>query len=145
MAAPSQLHKAIRSSLSVVYMICDNINCFWLLVHCVRLDRSLARLKAGNNMAARMAMMAMTTSNSMRVNPNTLRAWTDDERESSLFITFTIFRLGERCEDYLPKLYFASVRFSAQHLELGLSENHVRRVIQPTNGATKRYQMPRPH
>ena len=29
----------------------------------------LALAKAGNNMAARMAMMAITTSNSMRVNP----------------------------------------------------------------------------
>lgn len=32
-----------------------------------------ARAKAGNNMAAKMAMMAITTNNSMRVNPNDSR------------------------------------------------------------------------
>ena len=40
-----------------------------LLRHCVRLAFSLARPSAGNNIAARMAMIAMTTSNSISVKP----------------------------------------------------------------------------
>ena len=35
----------------------------------MRLALSLERANAGSSMAARMAMMAMTTNNSMRVNP----------------------------------------------------------------------------
>src|SRR5262245_9776621 len=40
-----------------------------LLRHLIRLPFSLAALKAGNSMAARIAMMAMTTSSSMSVKP----------------------------------------------------------------------------
>ena len=41
---------------------------WWLLlIHVVRLAWSLARLNAGNNSAAKIAMMAMTTSSSTRV------------------------------------------------------------------------------
>jgi hypothetical protein len=35
----------------------------------MRLAESFARVKAGNSIAANIAMMAMTTSNSMRVKP----------------------------------------------------------------------------
>ena len=37
-------------------------------MHEARFARSLARAKAGSNIAARIAMMAMTTSNSIKVN-----------------------------------------------------------------------------
>src|SRR6266496_6451936 len=57
------------SRLSAVYMARVNPTCF-------KLDRQLASSafcfaldSAGNNIAARMAMMAMTTSNSMSVKP----------------------------------------------------------------------------
>src|SRR5438552_19078400 len=47
-----------------------------MIPHCFRLDRQLvwsalrlALAMAGSNMAARMAMMAITTSNSIKVNP----------------------------------------------------------------------------
>src|ERR1039458_1763830 len=43
--------------------------CFKLLRHAMRLALSLALASAGNNMAARMAMMARTTSNSINVKP----------------------------------------------------------------------------
>ena len=45
------------------------ISCFWLLMQddCVALSLALAR--AGSNMAARIAMMAITTSNSISVKP----------------------------------------------------------------------------
>tara|TARA_B100001079_G_scaffold227943_1_gene205961 strand:- start:311 stop:514 length:204 start_codon:yes stop_codon:yes gene_type:complete len=46
----------------------------------------LALAKAGNNSAARMAMMAMTTSNSIRVNPRSLSP--PGFSESELFIWF---------------------------------------------------------
>jgi hypothetical protein len=50
-------------------MTVANASCFWLLkqVACVAL--SFAFAKAGSSIAARIAMMAMTTSNSMRVKP----------------------------------------------------------------------------
>ena len=41
--------------------------CLRLLTQLMRWARALARASAGNSMAARMAMMAMTTNNSMRV------------------------------------------------------------------------------
>ena len=50
-------------------MIQHICNCLKLFRHFVVCALSLARFKAGNSMAARMAMMAMTTSNSMRVKP----------------------------------------------------------------------------
>src|SRR5882672_11994027 len=43
--------------------------CRRLLIHWAPLALHLALDKAGNNMAARMAMMAITTSNSIRVKP----------------------------------------------------------------------------
>ena len=41
--------------------------CFKLLVQLMRCARAFARAKAGNNKLARMAMMAITTNNSMSV------------------------------------------------------------------------------
>src|SRR2546423_13614182 len=41
--------------------------CFRLLVQLMRCARALARASAGSNMAARMAMIAITTNNSIRV------------------------------------------------------------------------------
>src|SRR5260370_32816765 len=43
--------------------------CFKLLRHWMRLALSLALARAGNNIAARIAMMAITTSSSINVNP----------------------------------------------------------------------------
>jgi len=42
----------------------------------IRLARSLAFARAGNNIAAKMAIMAITTSNSIKVNPLGLLAET---------------------------------------------------------------------
>src|SRR5262245_41690883 len=55
--------------LSSAYIIQQSWICFRLLVHWVRWAFSLAPDKAGSSIAARMAMMAMTTSSSMSVNP----------------------------------------------------------------------------
>jgi hypothetical protein len=41
-----------------------------LLMHAARMPVYLAFAKAGSNMAAKMAMMAMTTSNSISVKPD---------------------------------------------------------------------------
>ena len=43
-------------------------NCFMLLAQEVRRAASRARLRAGSSIAAKIAMMAITTSNSMSVN-----------------------------------------------------------------------------
>ena len=57
------------SSLSMTYSAVAKPICLRLFLHCVETACDLALAKAGNNIAARMAMMAMTTSNSIRVNP----------------------------------------------------------------------------
>src|SRR6516162_8319369 len=57
------------SWLSSEYMIQANPNCFWLLMQVAVVALSFARLRAGSSIAARMAMMAMTTSNSINVKP----------------------------------------------------------------------------
>src|ERR1700677_3307775 len=58
-----------RSLLSLAYIVQASANCFWLLkqVDCVAF--SLARANAGSNIAAKMAIMAITTSNSINVKP----------------------------------------------------------------------------
>ena len=43
--------------------------CFRLFVHCMRLAASRADCTAGSRSAIKTAMMAITTSNSMSVNP----------------------------------------------------------------------------
>ena len=48
-------------------MSVDLISCFRLLAHRIDCAARLALPKAGNNNAARIAMMAMTTNNSIRV------------------------------------------------------------------------------
>src|SRR6266481_10081301 len=57
------------SWLSVVYITQARASCFWLLRQEAPVALSLARDKAGSNIAAKMAMIAMTTSNSISVNP----------------------------------------------------------------------------
>ena len=54
--------------LSVTYMVIESTICLQLLMHWMSLALALARLSAGSNMAAKIAMIAITTSNSMRVN-----------------------------------------------------------------------------
>src|SRR2546422_2817532 len=56
------------SPLSSAQVRKDRPICLRLLVQLMRWARALARASAGNNMAAKMAMMAMTTNNSIRVN-----------------------------------------------------------------------------
>src|SRR5207244_7495806 len=57
-----------RWSLSLAYMCAASRNWRTLLTQPLRLARSLAPDKAGNNMAARIAIMAMTTRSSINVN-----------------------------------------------------------------------------
>src|SRR5580700_11192963 len=58
-----------RMPLSSSAYICQaRSNCLWLLMQLARCPFSLAAARAGNNKAARIPMIAMTTSNSMRVN-----------------------------------------------------------------------------
>src|ERR1051325_5527053 len=75
-----------RSLLSSVYMCQHSCNCFMLLRHWVVLALALAFASAGNNIAARIAMMAMTTNNSINVKAARLPAPAD------LFIS--IFNFG---------------------------------------------------
>ena len=43
------------------------VHCFWLLMQLMARAFARALLRAGSSMAARMAMIAMTTSNSIKV------------------------------------------------------------------------------
>jgi hypothetical protein len=70
------------SLLSVAYMVNAKANCFWLLRQEVSVARSLALLSAGRSRPARIAMMAMTTSSSIRV-----KAFTFVRDERADFIT----------------------------------------------------------
>src|ERR1039457_1626866 len=55
--------------LSSLYMAVATPICLWLLRQLMALAFSLALLKAGKSIAARMAMMAITTNSSIRVKP----------------------------------------------------------------------------
>jgi hypothetical protein len=55
-------------------MVQASASCFWLLKHTAAVAFCFALLRAGNSIAARMAMMAITTSSSIRVNPEVKRA-----------------------------------------------------------------------
>src|SRR6516164_4063601 len=60
---------ARRSLLSAAYMTQARPSCLLLFMQEAATALVLARFNAGNSMAARMAMMAMTTSSSISVNP----------------------------------------------------------------------------
>lgn len=60
---------ANRSSLSTVNMNIAKVICFVLLMHLMPCALIFALESAGNNIAARIAMIAITTSNSIKVNP----------------------------------------------------------------------------
>src|SRR5258706_1599408 len=66
-----------QSLLSPSYRILANCSCFILLRQEMPCALILALAKAGNNMAASIAIMAMTTSSSMRVKPRSGRDWLD--------------------------------------------------------------------
>jgi len=61
---------AKASLASPEYMIQASDNCFWLLAQAAPVAFNLALASAGKSMPARIAMIAMTTSSSMRVNPS---------------------------------------------------------------------------
>src|SRR5271170_6390629 len=60
---------AVLSLLSPAYMIQPSVNCFVLFMQLTAQAFCFALLKAGNNIAAIMAIMAMTTNNSINVKP----------------------------------------------------------------------------
>src|ERR1051326_5492180 len=66
LAVDTRMGKA--SPLSKAQVLKDNPTCLRLLVQLIRCARALARANAGSNIAARMAIMAITTSNSINVN-----------------------------------------------------------------------------
>src|ERR1043166_782999 len=74
-------------------------------------------------MAARIAMMAITTSNSMKVKPNTRRAWPDDERETGLFIAFTFFPFGGTRAKLPSYWLFCKCAFQCTQLKRAISKS----------------------
>ena len=75
----------IASNSTYIFML--NSICLELLMQPRSMALSLARPRAGNSKAARMAMMAMTTSSSIRVNPRESRGGNQpDEHGGFAFI-----------------------------------------------------------
>src|SRR6266542_2420784 len=66
---PELMFGGTESLFSSAYMAHASCSCRTLLRHATPCAFALALLNAGNSIEARIAMMAMTTSNSMRVNP----------------------------------------------------------------------------
>src|ERR1035438_7079291 len=66
---PAALKSGHLSLLSWAYMKVESSICLMLLVHLIRMALSLALDSAGRSMAAKMAIMAITTSSSIRVKP----------------------------------------------------------------------------
>src|ERR1051326_6635171 len=64
---PSEL-SGKKSLLSPPYMLMAVPHCLRLLLHWARMAEALALPSAGKSIAAKMAIMAMTTRSSMRVN-----------------------------------------------------------------------------
>src|SRR3954462_10364378 len=61
-----------ESSLSVAYRLMAMPSCLRLLTQLIRIALALAEERAGNNKAASAAMIAMTTSSSIKVNAKRL-------------------------------------------------------------------------
>src|SRR5271168_3546557 len=74
LAAMPHLLGGMTSLLLSVYIAQQSWSCFKLLMHCRAWALVLALLKAGKSIAAKMAMMAITASNSKSVKPLILPA-----------------------------------------------------------------------
>ena len=90
---------AKKSLLSLAYISKARPACFMLLVQVIRIALSLAVASAGRSNAASMAMIAMTTSNSIKVKPALER---DTDRHWAALLLEAIFtaayiRLGDYC------------------------------------------------
>src|SRR5882757_4842694 len=90
---PSSCRFAVLSLLSFAYMIQPSVNCFVVFIHAVAWARAFALAKAGNNMAARIAIMAMTTNNSINVKPCR-------KGETTFVRRKTVFMVGEVCKTF---------------------------------------------
>src|ERR1700722_10367422 len=87
---------AQASLLSVAYITQASASCFWWSIHVAVSPRSCAWCKTGSSTAARMAMMAMTTNNSMSVKATTrvlgeTMVVTLDSLLSVIFMKWTYF------------------------------------------------------
>src|SRR5438876_755394 len=71
---PEALANGMRSLLSCEYWTHASVNCRMLFMHIMPWALSLDLLRAGRSIAARMAMMAITTSSSISVQPES-RCW----------------------------------------------------------------------
>src|ERR1700677_4678045 len=69
---PAELYMLTSLSLlSLTYMVNANPSCFWLLRQLASVAFNLALAKTGSRIAARIAMIAITTNSSIKVNaPN---------------------------------------------------------------------------
>src|SRR5437867_76834 len=92
--------------------------CFRWLAQVIRLARSFARDKAGNSIAARMAMMAITTSSSINVKP----------RADGRFLLEEMFFMGLSPDDLRVRLPFIECEALWSALvavnELGVVQTH---------------------
>src|SRR5206468_12813442 len=90
---PPRSHSIILSLLSSAYIIQARVSCLSLDLQKAHVAFNLALDKAGNSMAARMAMMAITTSSSIRVKPSRRVSFLSGTHPVTLFIFRWTFML----------------------------------------------------
>src|SRR5437870_4706392 len=90
-------------------MIIAKPSCRRLLIHFVPWAFDLALLNAGRSMAARIAMMAMTTRSSIKVKPGSRK------RESGVACReFALIGVMDMSSQFLPRLTTINVRVVAE-------------------------------
>src|ERR1035437_10399784 len=97
---PVQQGPGTMSLLSPAYIAIARPTCLRLLRQFACTAFCLALANAGNNSAARMAMMAMTTSSSMRVNARVLFRALDAAFDTDIFDT----DINDRSEEHTSEL-----------------------------------------
>src|ERR1035437_9885856 len=113
-----------KSLLSPAYMIRPRPICRLLLMQAIPLAFSLALASAGSNIAARMAMMAMTTSSSISVKPDLGACWWRSGKNAGAICSFLIFMLilGLRPKASLPPAFGRGLNYPAIEFALGRSD-----------------------
>src|SRR5579863_6890261 len=88
-----------------MYILFAKPSSFMLLVQIVRVARSLDDVSTGNNREARIAMMAITTSNSMRVKAADARRRDAPGLEAARILRFAIKIIGFFPDECMSKNY----------------------------------------
>src|SRR6516162_7986709 len=101
------------SEWSLANKVIANPSCFICDAHCVRRALAFADARAGSNIAARIAMIAITTSNSISVKP--LLVHEDDFPVFANRILFSVWGWGNFHMSQRDKFVKIAVQLAADH------------------------------